>query len=268
MRHKTDSPRGALQSLEAYGEGFRALINSRVWQAKESPEKVLRLNARSDWEFVCVAMDVIGDASAALDNFLQFSLDGPTKYQDTGERYLRLYGALSAAYLQQESVRKLYALMNCPSPKKIDARFASLEIRTLRHQVASHSVDYREFGSQQVNAYVPIRLDLRGFTCSVSEGRGNSSRTVKLDDALVAHFQAIIETLDAIYEKSIRTFYRGQRTRIAEFNDTLADLREQRTGSVVVIKTGGTNTIRVKLVPSGPVQPTSKSTLKANGVDQ
>ena len=262
MRHETDSPRAVLQFLEAYGEGFRALVNSRVWQAEESPEKVLRLNARSDWEFVCVAMDVIGDASAALDNFLRFSLDGPTKYEDTGERYLRLYGALSAAYLQQESARKLYALMNCPSPKRIDERFAALEIRTLRHQVASHSVDYRELGSQQVNAYVPIRFDLRGFTCSVTEGRGNSSRTVKLDAALVSHFQAVTDTLDAIYEKSVKTFYRGQRNRIAEFNGTLADLREQRTGSVVVIKAGGANTIRVKLVSATPVRSPDTTTKK------
>jgi hypothetical protein len=46
-----------------------------------------------------VAMDVIGDAALALKNFLRFSLDGPTRYEDLGERYLRLYGLLSATYL-------------------------------------------------------------------------------------------------------------------------------------------------------------------------
>jgi hypothetical protein len=45
-------------------------------------------------------MDIVGDASLAMYNFAEFSLDGPTKYEDTGERYLRLYGLLSAVYIQ------------------------------------------------------------------------------------------------------------------------------------------------------------------------
>ena len=79
-----------------------------MWGTNESPEKALRLNAPSDWEFICVAMDVVGDAALALGSFLRFSLDGPTRYEDVGEKYLRLYGLLSATYVQQEAIIKLY----------------------------------------------------------------------------------------------------------------------------------------------------------------
>ena len=130
------------QILAIYADAFRDLVNARVWAGDESPQKLLRLNDVSDWDFICVAMDVVGDASLAIDHFLRFALDGPTRYNDTGEKYLRLYGMLSAVYLQQEAVLKLYSLMNCPDPKKIKAEFNQLEIRTLRHQLASHSVDF------------------------------------------------------------------------------------------------------------------------------
>lgn len=121
--------------LQKYADAFRELINDRVWSGKDEPSKLLRLNQESDWSFICVAMDIVGDASLAIDNFLEFGLDGPTKYDSTGERYLRLYGLLSAVYIQQEAVRKLFSLMNCPNPKQIKSKYDVLEIRLLRHQM-------------------------------------------------------------------------------------------------------------------------------------
>jgi hypothetical protein len=38
----------------------------------ESPMKALRLNSSQDWDFICVAMDVIGDASLAIDHSSAF----------------------------------------------------------------------------------------------------------------------------------------------------------------------------------------------------
>lgn len=98
MRHQNQSDRPAhksLQIVERYAEEFRALVNARVWRSDESPTKALRLNCEEDWSFISVAMDVVGDAAYALDNFLKFGLDGPTKYDNTGEQYLRLYGMLT-----------------------------------------------------------------------------------------------------------------------------------------------------------------------------
>lgn len=234
MRQSKTTAREALQNVGRYAEAFRDLINARVWAKNESPFKALRLNGDSDWEFICVAMDVVGDAVLAIDDFLKFSLDGPTKYDNVGEKYLRLYGLLNAAYMQQEAVQKLFALMNCPSPKQIGEQFAKLEIRTLRHQVGSHSVDYRIPGTDDLSAFVPVRIGLSEFSCMVTEGRGDSTRTVKLDEAIEAHCVAIASVLDRIYEKSITTLFRNQRARIDEFKGTLNDLREQRDGNLII----------------------------------
>lgn len=219
--------------LQKYADAFRELINDRVWSGKDEPSKLLRLNQESDWSFICVAMDIVGDASLAIDNFLEFGLDGPTKYDSTGERYLRLYGLLSAVYIQQEAVRKLFSLMNCPNPKQIKSKYDVLEIRLLRHQIASHGVDFLEPGVKQSQAFVPIRLDLGGFRCSVTENRGNSSKTYELDTALLEHIKLTITVLDAIYEKAIGTLYKGQLKKIEQYKKRLSDLRYERDGNLI-----------------------------------
>ena len=77
-----------LEAVVTYSDAFRDLVNDRVgW--KGDPAKKLRLSSEEDWSFVCVAMDILGDASVALANFLACGLDGPTKYDNTGEKYLR-----------------------------------------------------------------------------------------------------------------------------------------------------------------------------------
>ena len=158
------------------------------------------------------------DASLGLGSFLNFSLDGPTRYEDIGERYLRLYGLLSAAYVQRQAVLKLYSLMNCPNPKAIRDEFDKLEIRTLRHQLASHSLDCFRPGESRTQAFAPVRVGLSGFSCEVTENRRGVTRTIKLDEAVKAHCAAVTSVLDRIYEKSVKTIFKGQATKIAKCN--------------------------------------------------
>lgn len=219
--------------LEKYASAFRDLVNARVWAGEDSPQKLLRLNDESDWGFICAAMDIVGDASLAIENFLQFALEGPTRYENIGEKYLRLYGVLSATYVQQEAVSKLYALMNCQNPKEIKAEFKNLEIRLLRHQLASHSLDFLENGRAS-KSYVPVRIGLSGHSCTITENRGDQSRTFKLDEAINIHCEAMISVLDLIYEKSIKTFFKGQDNKVKEFNERLKDLRFERDGNLIV----------------------------------
>ncbi|MBS0165418.1 MAG: hypothetical protein JSR29_05015 [Nitrospira sp.] len=240
-----------IEVLESYASAFREVINERVWQRSESPKTLLRLNDEVDWSFICVAMDVVGDASLAIGHFLRFSLDGPTRYDEVGERYLRLYGILSAAYVQQEAVLKLYKLMNCPNPKAVQAAFSALEIRTVRHQLASHSLDFLPARGLRTQAFVPVRIGLSGYTCVITENRGDRSRTVDLKEAINRHCLALISVIDRIYEKSLKTLYRDQQKKLAEFQKRLADLRFILDGNRIVhVGTGKAKTeLRVAFVP-------------------
>jgi len=70
--------------LHSCVDAYRELVNSRTWSSQESIMKTLRLNKDEDWAFICTAMDIVGDACLAIENFLQFGLDGPTRYDGHG----------------------------------------------------------------------------------------------------------------------------------------------------------------------------------------
>jgi hypothetical protein len=119
-----------------------------------SVRDLLRLNDESDWDFLTAAMDIIDDASAAISHVQRFGLSGPTKHDDMGEKYLRLYGLLSATYIQQQSLDTIYHLMHMPSPKSLRPKFAALEIRELRHKLSSHGTDYFDNATRTKQAFV------------------------------------------------------------------------------------------------------------------
>lgn len=228
-------PHNKLEALSDYTEAFRDLVNDRVGlHSKHSPSKLLRLSNEDDWSFICVAMDILGDSSLALQNFARFSLDGPSRYEDTGECYLRLYGLLGAAYVQQQAAFKLYKLMNCPNPRDVKVELDSLDLRKLRHQLASHSLDYSDFDGTGGKAFVPVRIELGGHKCTVTENRGDGWATYDLKDALNKHCDVMVSIMDRIYEKTFRTLFKTQRTRLEKYQQRLDDLRMVRDGMLVI----------------------------------
>jgi len=237
-----------IEILTSYATAFRELVNDCVWSRKEESYRALRLNSETDWSFVCVAMDIVDDSSLAIENFLRFGLDGPSRWDDVGERYLRLYGALSAAYVQQQAIWKLYALMNCPNPARVRKRLRGLKIATLRHQLASHSLDFLEGDARADCAIVPVRVGLSGFTCTVTENRGDASRTIRLDEALEEHFEPVTEVLDQTYEKSIETLCKGQRRKIEGLQKRLDDLRFEKAGDLILRASDGHKQCEIRVI--------------------
>ncbi len=224
-----------LELVESYGSTFRDLINAKVQPAKSTIRKVLKLSKDEDWSFLCSAMDIIGDASLAIDDFLRFSLDGPTKYDEVGERYLRLYGILTATYIQQEAVLKLYQLVNVPPALKDGKTMIDqLEIRQLRHKLSSHGTNYRD-KKGTIETFIPIRMDLRGFNCGYFDNKAIEAYNVDLKEAISAHLETLVEMLDRILDKAISTFYKGQEAckDCKEFIGRLKELRIVREGGFV-----------------------------------
>jgi hypothetical protein len=224
----------SLNVLDSYARAFRDLINAKVWSSSKTIRELLRLNKDEDWDFLCVAMDVVGDASAAIRNFLQFGLDGPTRYQDVGERYLRLYGLLSAAYIQQQAILKLFKLMNVPNPKAVKVKLDGLKIRDLRHKLASHSTDYENPATQDIEPYVPVRTGVEGLHCMYSLKKGKALQSLDLEAAVEEHCRLLIGIMDAMYAKAILTLYKGQSKKLTELTERLADLRIEKDGGMVL----------------------------------
>ena len=82
-----------------------------------------------------VALDTAEDAMLALSSYESHGI-GATD----GEKYLRLYGFLQAAYVQQDSIKKLYKLFVGPwSDPPRDSAWARL--RDLRNLTVGHPVE-------------------------------------------------------------------------------------------------------------------------------
>ncbi len=227
--------------LRNYADAFRELINSKVPESYDDLQAALRLNKAEDWGFVCCAMDIIGDALLALESFLRFGLDGPTKYDEDGEKYLRLYGVLNAAYIQQGAVCKLHKLMNCPNSKDVRASVDALAICGIRHKLGAHCVDYCEdWESGETASFVPVRICLGGFTCVFTDTSGVKAGEVDVQDLLQEHLRLMIEILDGIYEKAVQTLHRGHEKVLAECAERLEYLRIEKDGGLV-IRSAATN---------------------------
>jgi len=184
-------------------------------------------------------MYIVGDTSMAIQNFLRFGLDGPTKYEDEGERYLRLYGLLNASYIQQDAVLKLYKLMNVPYPKNAKQRIDRLQIRDLRHKVGAHSVDYMNKDIGKIEPFVPVRARLEQFTCEYMNNETLVLQRVDLKECVEEHSKLMVELLATIYEKAVKTAYKGNEKKLQKYKEKLDDLKIIRDGGVVMKAAGG-----------------------------
>jgi hypothetical protein len=229
------------------------MINTKVQSNSDrSIRNLLRLRADSDWEFLTTAMDIVEDASAVIDHVQRFGLSGSTKYDDVGEKYLRLYGLLSATYIQQQSIGTIFRIMNLPDPKALKAAFEALEIRDLRHKLSSHGTDFldRTMGSQQ--AFVPIRFDLGDFRISyVNYSSSTSHHKVDISAAIEAHVRLMVGVMDAIIEKSLTTLFEANSKQKSELEAELADLRVEKADGLV-FKTGAGPKLVVTVVGTKP----------------
>ena len=126
----------------------------------------LKLNKKEDWNYILASEDILEDSNEAISSFLRFGISGPTKYNDLGEKYLRLYGVLNATYLQQQAVLNLYKFFQCQGVKTKNHQFNEIEVVTLRHMLAAHSANYDDRESNELHVFVPVRMELNDFECS------------------------------------------------------------------------------------------------------
>jgi hypothetical protein len=245
--------RSPLGLLHKYAFLFRKMINTKVRSSERSIKDLLRLNAESDWDFLTSAMDIVDDASAAIGHVQEYGLGGPTKYDDLGEKYLRLYGLLSATYIQQQSIGTIYKIMNLPDPKALRAALETLEIRDLRHKLSSHGTDFLDSATGSKQAFVPLRLNLDDGLSITYVNYTTSSRNnhVDLAAAIDAHIKMMIGMLDSIIEKSMATIFEKNNKHKAEIASELDDLRVEKAGGWVAKMDGGPKLI-VTLVGTKP----------------
>lgn len=129
------------------------------------------------WNMLCSCLNVIGDTELALEASLKKS-----KVEDDGEKYLLVYGALQALFIQQDAVRNLTEALNIgytPDPL--------LEhIREIRNDSIGHPTKRRGGSGKAFNFIVRISLSQHGFTLITTypDGREPQFLSVSIPDLI------------------------------------------------------------------------------------
>ncbi|MBC3811010.1 hypothetical protein [Undibacterium aquatile] len=234
-------PNAKIDAVQFFNDKYRELVNEKAGKADSEREsfdgyikRSLRLNSADDWGILCASMDVIDDSLLGIENFLRFGIDGPTKYGDMGEKYIRLYGALNATYLQQQAVISLFKISNTDSPKSAEERINSLLIRTIRHKIGAHAVDYENKHEDVTESFVPVRFTLGGMACSYYNNKTLQQETVNLQEAIAEHLDLMATLYATLYEKSIRTIYKSNPEKKELLMRNVFDGKAKLSGDIVV----------------------------------
>lgn len=169
-------------------------IAQQVTPEKPFAETVIKkmgFQNTSDWSRLCSVMDLLSDTELAKENFLKFSLSGPTKYKDLGEQYLRLYGVTNAIYLQKTAIITFVELVKLPSKKAKIQDLNSVQIIKFRNIVGAHTVDYIDAGTTNPHQFQRFFLDDGPITVIDSQ---NKFEDYNLKE-MISDYDSVAETV-------------------------------------------------------------------------
>lgn len=225
-----------------YNTSLRELINSQVLRTgsdKSSKPVIQQIKDRikiskdEDWGFLCTAIDTIRDATYAIENFIKYKIDGPTKYDNYGEKILRLYGFLNAVYVLQNAIKSLFSVFGLSKREEVNKIFDDLEIIQLRHKLASHNAIYLSKSGLK-DSFYPYDLRPDSHEIKYVANNKNDFNKVNLIEILDIFFEKVLECLDLIYSKCIIRLYRTGREKRKEFEENLEHLRIEKSGGLVI----------------------------------
>ncbi len=213
-------------NIEKYVTLLKDMINFAV-QPLDCPAKIkkrLKYQKDSDWAFQCHSFDVIEDTELAKANFYKFHLSGPTKYDDDGEKYLRLYGILNAIYLQRQAICKLGTLFQVDDKNKKEKRIKKLQISELRNKIGAHATDYRKESSTVTTSYSINRcsLNMAALIINDEQDRYDLEKLIQeYDFEIEKYFYVIVDT-------AIKRIFKDSQKDAEQFKNKLHDIYYRR----------------------------------------
>lgn len=203
-------------------------------------QECLKLNKKEDWNYILASEDILEDTNEAIANFMRFGLSGPTKYDELGEKYLRLYGILNATYLQQQAIYNLYKFFQCQNPTKKKSKIDELEVVRIRHKLAAHSANYEDPESQEMHVFVPVRMELNDYSCSYFNHYNDDYKIVDLKSAIEQHQKLICGTYLEVVKKTISTIYKSNKDKKQSLMEKIEPFEKMLKGcGLIKIQTGG-----------------------------
>lgn len=196
------------EKLDQEGKSFKDRIMERF-----------RFDSNKGWQFLIACLDTLGDSNFAIVTFLNKGIENGEEF-NTEEKYLRLYGVLSAVQIQQHSILKLADLVKLNGIVQLMESFKGLDISFLRHSISAHPVNFNDNGKK-----VSFRIDRFSLNDSGNlnlRNEDNSFKEYNIFNALKIHIYKVETTLESIIEKMIDNLYSTSEMKKSELRKELS----------------------------------------------
>ncbi len=216
--------------IRHYENFIREIVNSIVYRIdfdklnKENKLFLTKIKERfcfdndNGWKFLVSSLDTIGDSQFAITTFQNHKIKYGKKF-NTGENYLRLYGVLSAVYIQQQALLKLSDLLKTGQIDELKSNFDKLDITILRHYISAHPINFNQNGTK-----VSFRIDrnyLNDYGLLSIRDEFNDARTFNIYDCLSNYISQAEDCLKTISRKVISNCYQTAREKYDDLNEKL-----------------------------------------------
>lgn len=105
-------------------------------------QKYFGFDTEFGWNILMNAFYVFEDTELAKHDFEIFGLQGPNRHENTGEKYLRLYGILNSISQQYLAIINLMELFKLEEKQSYKEQLKQSTCIELRNKIASHSTNY------------------------------------------------------------------------------------------------------------------------------
>lgn len=184
-----------------------------------------RFDSDRGWKFLISSLDTIGDSQFAIVAFLNHKIENINKV-NTGENYLRLYGLLSAVYIQQQAILKLSDLFKTGQIDRLKQDFDNLQITSLRHYISAHPINYDSNGTKVSFKIDRNSLNDNGLLSIIDES--NNIEVYNVFETLDDYITMTDKCLETICKKMISNCYNSAKEKCDELNYELEKIKNSR----------------------------------------
>lgn len=184
------------------------------------------------WNIILNSYYIIDDTELAKESFRKFDLQGPSRHQDIGERYLRLYGFLNSIYQQKLAVENLMEAFKLKNKKMLSQKLAVNELLILRNKVAAHPSNYKitqKDSEHKFDVYEISRHHLQTNEIKLLRNQ-NNFEDYNLNDAIKDFDELIEEILFQLTGKIIKKLFNNQ----GKFYNQYQTINEQKNGEIII----------------------------------
>jgi hypothetical protein len=187
------------------------------------------------WNIILNSYYVIDDTEVCKKSFKRFGLQGPARYQDIGERYLRLYGFLNSAYQQKLAIENLMEVFKLPKKIEFSKKLTENELLILRNKIGAHPSNYKlvkDDSEYKFDVFEISRTDLGIDKIKLLRNQSEIEE-YDLNEAIEDFDKLIEEILCELTGKIIKKLFNNQGKIFSEYQK----INEIKNGAIILGET-------------------------------